>query len=62
MRDSVYANEEEPMGQPVAMFEIVSNDHQRAQEFYASLFGWNIHADRRWAAMDSLTPAPVRTP
>lgn len=33
------------MGQPVAMFEIVSNDHQRAQEFYASLFGWNIHAD-----------------
>src|SRR3954464_9569260 len=30
------------MGQPVAMFEIISADHGRAQEFYSSLFGWSV--------------------
>jgi hypothetical protein len=33
------------MGQPVAFFEVVSPDHQRAQEFYARLFDWTVDAD-----------------
>lgn len=33
------------MGQPVAFFEVVSPDHERAQEFYAELFGWKVDAD-----------------
>ena len=33
------------MGQPVAFFEIVSPDHERAQTFYAELFGWTVNAD-----------------
>lgn len=33
------------MGMPVAFFEVVSEDHERAQEFYASLFGWQVAAD-----------------
>lgn len=33
------------MGQPVAMFEIVSPDHERAQRFYSELFGWSVDAD-----------------
>jgi uncharacterized protein len=33
------------MGQPVAMFEVVSNDHERAQKFYSELFDWAIQPD-----------------
>jgi uncharacterized protein len=33
------------MGQPIAFFEILSTDHQRAQDFYAGMFGWQINAD-----------------
>jgi predicted enzyme related to lactoylglutathione lyase len=29
----------------VAFFEIVSPDHERAQKFYAELFGWEVAAD-----------------
>ena len=30
------------MGAPVAWFEIVSKDRERAQKFYAELFGWTV--------------------
>ena len=30
------------MGQPVAYFEIVSPDHERAQKFYGELFSWKV--------------------
>ena len=33
------------MGQPVAMFEVISKDHERAQEFYARLFDWTVQRD-----------------
>lgn len=33
------------MGAPVAWFEITSNDHERAQKFYAELFGWTVNTD-----------------
>jgi uncharacterized protein len=33
------------MGQPVAFFEVVSSDHERAQKFYRELFGWQVAAD-----------------
>lgn len=33
------------MGMPVAFFEVVSTDHERAQSFYAELFGWQVAAD-----------------
>lgn len=33
------------MGQPVAWFEITSQDAERAQKFYAELFGWQVSAD-----------------
>jgi uncharacterized protein len=33
------------MGQPVAYFEIVSPDHERAQKFYGELFSWQVAAD-----------------
>jgi uncharacterized protein len=33
------------MGQPVAFFEVVSQDAPRAQKFYADLFGWQVAAD-----------------
>lgn len=33
------------MGMPVAFFEVLSEDHERAQEFYARLFGWQVAAD-----------------
>ena len=33
------------MGQPVAFFEIISPDAERAQKFYAELFGWQIAVD-----------------
>jgi uncharacterized protein len=33
------------MGKPVAFFEVVSRDHERAQKFYRELFGWKVTAD-----------------
>ena len=33
------------MGQPVAFFEVISPDHERAQKFYRELFGWQVTAD-----------------
>ncbi|MCW2898088.1 MAG: glyoxalase/bleomycin resistance protein/dioxygenase [Streptosporangiaceae bacterium] len=33
------------MGAPVAFFEVSSSDHERAQKFYAELFGWQVAAD-----------------
>jgi uncharacterized protein len=33
------------MGQPVAFFEVISPDHERAQKFYSELFGWQVAAD-----------------
>ena len=33
------------MSKPVAFFEIVSPDHERAQGFYSDLFGWKVAAD-----------------
>jgi uncharacterized protein len=33
------------MGQPVAMFEIVSDDLGRAKSFYADLFDWTLQND-----------------
>src|ERR1700754_455006 len=36
------------MGQPVAMFEIVSTDHEKLAKFYQDLFGWTVNADPAW--------------
>lgn len=33
------------MGHPVAFFEVISPDHERAQAFYRELFGWRVAAD-----------------
>lgn len=33
------------MGQPVAFFEVMSPDAERARKFYGELFGWQIAAD-----------------
>jgi predicted enzyme related to lactoylglutathione lyase len=33
------------VGQPVAFFEVISSDHERAQKFYSELFAWQISAD-----------------
>jgi predicted enzyme related to lactoylglutathione lyase len=33
------------MGQPVAWFEVISDDAERAKRFYADLFGWEISSD-----------------
>src|SRR5258706_14697458 len=33
------------MGQPVAFFEVISPNHERAQKFYSELFGWQVVAD-----------------
>jgi len=33
------------MGQPVAWFEIISPDAERAKKFYADLFGWKVESD-----------------
>ncbi|WP_309130859.1 VOC family protein [Brevibacterium sp.] len=36
------------MGQPVAMFEIVSDDHESLGNFYSDLFGWSVNSDPAW--------------
>jgi predicted enzyme related to lactoylglutathione lyase len=33
------------MGQPVAWFEIISPDAERARKFYSELFGWKVDSD-----------------
>lgn len=33
------------MGQPVAFFEVISPNQERAQKFYAELFGWQVNPD-----------------
>lgn len=33
------------MGQPIAFFEVLSPNHERAQRFYAELFDWQVAAD-----------------
>jgi uncharacterized protein len=33
------------MGAPVAFFEIISDDKERAQRFYADLFDWTVSSD-----------------
>lgn len=33
------------MGQPVVFFEVISKDAERAQKFYADLFGWQVAAE-----------------
>lgn len=33
------------MGMPIAFFEVVSTDHERAQKFYAEMFDWQVAAD-----------------
>jgi predicted enzyme related to lactoylglutathione lyase len=33
------------MGQPVAFFEVISADVERAQKFYGELFDWQVAAD-----------------
>ena len=32
------------MGQPVAFFEVISTEPERAQKFYGELFGWQVVA------------------
>ena len=36
------------MGQPVAMFEVISPDAGRARKFYTELFGWTVTSDPAW--------------
>lgn len=36
------------MGQPVAMFEIVSENNEALGRFYSDLFGWSIKANPAW--------------
>ncbi|MFI0479092.1 VOC family protein [Actinomadura sp. 9N215] len=33
------------MGRPIAFFEVISPDHERAQKFYGRLFDWQVAAD-----------------
>lgn len=33
------------MGQPIAMFEVVSPNLERAQQFYSDLFDWKVDVD-----------------
>ncbi len=33
------------MGAPLAFFEIISDDHERARRFYTELFGWTTGPD-----------------
>ncbi|GLW12689.1 hypothetical protein Misp01_78170 [Microtetraspora sp. NBRC 13810] len=33
------------MGRPIAFFEVISSDHERAQAFYRDLFDWRVAAD-----------------
>jgi predicted enzyme related to lactoylglutathione lyase len=36
------------MGRPIAFFEVVSINHDRAQAFYRDLFDWHVAADPAW--------------
>jgi predicted enzyme related to lactoylglutathione lyase len=42
------------MGQPVAMFEIISADPQRAKDFYTGLFEWTLQpVEEGYALIDT---------
>ena len=44
------------MGQPVAFFEVITAEPQRAQKFYGELFGWDVVAPpemRGYALVDT---------
>ena len=47
------------MGQPVAFFEIISPDHERAQKFYRELFGARPRSCRAAARQD---PGSLQAP
>lgn len=51
------------MGRPIAMIEIISSDHERAQHFYSELFDWKVNADPAlggYALVDTQSePGPV---
>ncbi|PJJ72141.1 hypothetical protein CLV46_1705 [Diaminobutyricimonas aerilata] len=51
------------MGQPVAMFEIVSTDHERLGRFYEQLFDWKVDGapgDDGYALVDTQSePIPL---
>ena len=32
------------MGQPVVHFEVIGNDGEKLQRYYAELFGWDVDA------------------
>ncbi len=36
------------MGQPVAFFEVISDEPKRAREFYGELFGWQVVEGPGW--------------
>lgn len=42
------------MGEPVAMFEIVSEDYQSLDRFYSDLFGWSVNSDPAWGPYGSI--------
>ncbi len=51
------------MGRPIAMIEIISSGHERAQRFYSELFDWKVDADPAmagYALVDTQSePVPV---
>ncbi len=51
------------MGQPVAMFEIISADHEKLSRFYRELFGWTVDQDPTWGGYGLIdtgaAPAPL---
>ncbi len=50
------------MGQPVAYFEVLSPDHERAQKFYRALFGWQVDADPAMGGYALVDTGPARAP
>lgn len=51
------------MGQPVAFFEVISPDHERAQTFRRELSGWQVAADpARQPRRFTIVAVPGREP
>ena len=50
------------MGQPVAFFEVTSPNPERAQKFYAELFGWQVNADPAMGGYALVNTAPATVP
>ena len=44
------------MGQPVAWFEIISPDVERAKKFYSELFGWKVDSDPQMGGYSLVDP------